>query len=216
MQQHIEKLRSLLSKGLDRGEALKQLRDAGVSPIVCVKALCELETIDRSEAKDLVERLKATPQSSREARESSPQESVAQALTALAEPPVDLETTTDQGSWFSVVTAREASVLWRFVCERSVWRLEAAPAWAPDESFDGDVLSWHFLGRGLSQGPMNIEALMAITAADLVADIEVLRRSVVQGFREDTWAETRAHLERLELQRGVEMFGRPTPPGNAG
>lgn len=163
--------------------------------------------------------LKSTPQSSEVAGrslEASPKESIAQALAALADPPVNIEVVADQGSWYSVVTAREANVLWRFVCERSVWRLEASPAWAPAESFDADLLARHFLGHGLSDGPKSLTALMAITVADLVADLSVVRQSVVEGFREDTWAETRGLLLRRGHQRDLELFDRPLPPETAG
>jgi len=30
-------------------------------------------------------------------------------------------------------------VLWRFVCERDVWRLEASPDWIPAESFASET-----------------------------------------------------------------------------
>ena len=222
MQRHTEKLRSLLSHGLDRDEALQQLRDSGVSPMMCVKALLDLQALDMAEARRLVVRLKATSQRSEAAAHSrrsidaSPKESIARALAAVANPPVNIEVVTDQGSWYSVITARDANVLWRFVCERSVWRLEASPAWSPAESFDVDLLARHFLGHELSDGPKSLTALMAITVADLVTDLSAVRRSVVEGFREETWAETRGQLLRLEDQRSFELFGRPIPPEGAG
>jgi hypothetical protein len=147
--------------------------------------------------------------------ESSPKESVEQALGTLVEPPVIVEVAADQGSWFSVVTAREKNVLWRFVCERSVWRLEAAPAWAPTESFDADLLARYFLGRGFSHAQENLAALMAITVRDLVDELTALRLSVVDGFREDSWGKTRGQLMRCGHQRDLELFGRPLPLENA-
>lgn len=217
MQLHTEKLRGLLSSGLDRDEALAHLRDSGVSPMMCVKALLELQVINVSEAKGLVARLKSTSEGSAAPRsqnstDASPIGSVVQALATLAAPPTNVETVTDQGSWYSVVTAREADVLWRFVWERSVWRLEASPAWAPAESFDADLLARCFLGHALSAGSKSITELMAITAQDLVVELCVVRRSVVEGFRKDAWAETRGRLRRVGHQRDFELFGRPIPP----
>ena len=176
--------------------------------MMCVKALLELQPLDMAEARRLVDQLKATPQSPATAAqllEDSAKESVAQALAALDDPPVDLEVLVDQGSWYSVITARDANVLWRFVCERSVWRLEAAPTWAPAESFDADLLARHFLGQGLSDGRRTLKALMAITVGDLVANLMALRRSVLEGFREGSWGETRSQLQKQGHQRDFEQ-----------
>jgi hypothetical protein len=78
--------------------------------------------------------------------DDSLRDTVARALLAMVDPPEDLETVIDEGTWKSVVTARERDVLWRLVCEKSVRRLEVAPGWAPGESFDADLLARHFLG----------------------------------------------------------------------
>jgi hypothetical protein len=54
-------LRDLLSTGQSRGEALVQLRDGGVSPVRCVKALDEIQPLGVAEARELVRRLLSAP-----------------------------------------------------------------------------------------------------------------------------------------------------------
>jgi hypothetical protein len=143
-------------------------------------------------------------------------ETVARALSAMVDPPEDLETVIDEGTWNSVVTARERDVLWRFVCEKSVWRLEAGPSWAPGESFDADLLARHFLGHGFEGPKADLEELMQISVSDLVNELQQIRRPVVEAFREGgDWPELRAALMMSGRRRDFELFGRPLPPGAA-
>lgn len=58
---HTKFLRDLLSTGRSRGAALVQLRDSGVSPVACVKALNEIRRLEPPDAKRLVDRLRSTP-----------------------------------------------------------------------------------------------------------------------------------------------------------
>lgn len=124
----------------------------------------------------------------------------------------------DHGAWISVVTAREHDVLWRFVCEKSVWRLEAAPSWAPAESFDADLLARHYLGHGLGDPATNLDDLMRISISDLVVnDLWQIRGPVVEAFRQGPqgWPELRDTLMMVGRRRDFELFGRPVPPGAA-
>lgn len=134
----------------------------------------------------------------------------------MVDPPSgDLEAVRDEGTRYSVVTARERDVLWRFVCERSIWRLEAAPRWAPEESFDGDLLARHFLGRGLADPKATLEQLRRITVDDLISELQQVRQPVLEGFREDSWPQLRAALTMSGRRRDFGLFGRPLPPGVA-
>ena len=142
-------------------------------------------------------------------------EAVARALSAMVDPPEDLETVIDEGTWNSVVTARERDVLWRFVCEKSVWRLEVAPSWAPGESFDADLLARHFLGQGLTNPKANLDELMKKSAGDLVSELKQIRYPVLEAFRQGNWSELRAALMTSGRRRDFELFGRPLPPGAA-
>jgi hypothetical protein len=140
---------------------------------------------------------------------------VVRALSSLANPPVDIESAGDEGTWYSVITARDGDVVWRFVCERGVWRLEAAPAWAPAESFDADLLARQFVGRGLARPASNLAELMRISVENLVEELQLLRGPVIEAFRPGTWSLVRTALMRTGRQRDFELFGRPIPPGTA-
>ena len=145
----------------------------------------------------------------------SPVEAISQALSSMADPPRSFETVTDEGSWYSVVTARERDVVWRFVCEKSVWRLEAAPSWAPEESFDADLLARHLLGQGLTNRKASLDELMQTSLHGLVNELKQIRQPVREAFRRDSWSELRAALMASGRQRDFELFGRPSPDGAA-
>ena len=142
---------------------------------------------------------------------------VIESLSALPDPPRDVEADIDEGAWSSVVTAREHDVVWRFVCEKSVWRLEAAPSWAPAESFDADLLARHFLGHGLGESETNLDDLVRISVSDLVSELQQIRGPVVEAFRQGPqgWPELRETLMIAGRRRDFELFGRPLPPGAA-
>lgn len=213
MQPHTDALRTLLSSGLRRDEALVRLRDSGVSAIACVKALIELHPGETTAAKDLVQWLNTIPtpaDAAEQARrwvDEHPGEAVAAAFATLGGPTVSVETIENQGSWFSLVTARDGDVSWRFVHERSVWTVDASPVWSPDERFDVDLLARHVLGGALDRPSLSIDERMGRAVADLVAEVGLLRRSVRDGFRQDTWPDTRARLQRLRHQRELERSG---------
>jgi hypothetical protein len=210
MPPHIDTLRSLLSSGIGREDALVRLRDSGVSAIACVKTLSELQAIEGAEAKGLVDWLKSIPtpaeaaEQTRRWADEHPGEAVAAAFATLGDPPVRVETIENHGSWFSLVTARDGDVSWRFVHERSVWTVDASPVWSPDEPFDVDLLARYFLGRGLPWFDMSVGELMRIPVADLVAEVGPVRRPVRDGFRQETWAAMRAQLRRLRHQRDLD------------
>jgi hypothetical protein len=209
MPPHIDTLRSLLSSGLRPEDALVRLRDSGVSAIACVKTLSELQAIEGAEAKGLVDWLNSIPtpaeaaEQTRRWEDEHPGEAVAAAFAALGDPPVRVDTIDNQGSWFSLVTARDGIVSWRFVHERSVWTVDASPVWSPDEPFDVDLLARYFLGRGLPRFDMSVVDRMRISVADLVAEVGLVRRPVRDGFRQGTWAATGAQLRRLRHQRDL-------------
>jgi hypothetical protein len=138
-------------------------------------------------------------------------EAVSQALSAMVDPPGSLETLVNEGSWSSVVTARESEVVWRFVCEKSVWRLEAAPSWAPGESFDADLLARHCLGDGLTNPNANLDGLMQASVDALVNQLKQIRQPVREALREGNWPELRASLLASGRRRDFELFGRPLP-----
>jgi hypothetical protein len=115
----------------------------------------------------------------------------------------------------SVVTARDGDVLWRFVCERDVWRLEAAPSSAPSESFDTDLLARQFLGRGLANATVSRTESIQASVEELVKELQVIRRFVVEAFRPESWPAAQTALMRTGRQRDFELFGRPLPPGAA-
>ena len=137
---------------------------------------------------------------------------VVNALSSLPDPPVDIESASDEGTWHSVITARDESVIWRFVCERSVWRLEAAPTCAPKESFDVDLLARQFLGRSLAAPVSNLGELMGRSVDGLVEELQLVRGPVIEAFRSDNWSTVRTALMQAGRQRDFELFGRPIPP----
>jgi hypothetical protein len=96
-----------------------------------------------------------------------------------------------------------------------VWRLEVAPSWVPEESFDADLLARHFLGQGFTNAKTSLDGLMQISADDLVNELSQIRRPVVEAFREESWSELRAALITSGRRRDFELFGRPLPPGAA-
>lgn len=144
-------------------------------------------------------------------------ELVASALSVLADPPGPVETVVDEGSWLSIVAARERDVIWRFVNERSVWRLEAAPSWAHEESFDADLLARHFLGYSIASPTTNLDELMQTSVNDLVNELQRIRNPVVEAFRAGTggWPGLSAALRVTGRRRDFERFGRPLPPDAA-
>lgn len=138
-------------------------------------------------------------------------ELVTEALSSIDDPLRDIELTHDEGAWWSVVTARDGSVLWRFVCERSVWRLEAAPNWAPEDSFDADLLARHLLGHDVGDLEPGLDEVIDTSVQHLVSELQLLRRPVIEAFRLDNWPELRAALVTKGHRRDFELFGRPFP-----
>jgi hypothetical protein len=140
---------------------------------------------------------------------------IEECLSALTDPLGPVRVVEDQGSRYSVVTAADCHVLWRFVCEKSVMRLEAAPIWAPQQFFDADLLARCFLGHGVTDVHRDPKSLMTISIEDLVAELARVREPVMEAFQQGNWAATRTRLTRLAHERDFELFGRPIPPDGA-
>ena len=119
----------------------------------------------------------------------------------------------DDGS----VELRDGHVLWKVVRERGLLRLEAAPSWDSEVTFDADLLK-RFLGH--DAGPRqtrvgSVEALgelMAVSLDDLSRELDELRQAIAAAFDEATWATTRRELMMLGRRRDAELFGRPYRP----
>lgn len=134
-------------------------------------------------------------------------------------PPLTVIRSTETGSFDDgSVELRDGHVLWWIVRERSVLRLEAAPAWDPNVSYDADLLK-RFLGSGVGRSCQvaagSAEALrdlMASSLKDLIDELEQLREPVAAAFNETTWEVTRRQLMDLGRRRDAELFGRPYRP----
>lgn len=142
-----------------------------------------------------------------------PAQVIAQALAALTDPPGDITSVADEGSWYSLVTARDGHVVWRFGCEKSAWCLEAAPSWSSNESFDADLLARCLLGVSLPESADTTGAPIEVAAASLVEQLRLLREAVSQSFREERWTALREALVTERQRRNHEMFGGPPISG---
>jgi hypothetical protein len=119
------------------------------------------------------------------------------------------------------VELRDGHVLWWVVRERSVHRLEAAPSWDPNASFDADLLK-RFLGYAVDRQRQETSAgsverlreLMATSLEDLVSELQQLREPVAAAFNESAWETTRRQLMDVGRRRDAELVGRPYRPTN--
>lgn len=135
-----------------------------------------------------------------------------------ARPPLAVTGSSNSSSMiYAVVEVSDGHVVWRFVRERSVLRLEASPVWDPSVAFDADLLR-RFLGYEIeperhTAGSMEaLRDLMAISMDDLAAQLEELRQPIAATFDESTWDATRWRLLDLGRRRDAELFGRPYHP----
>ena len=136
----------------------------------------------------------------------------------LARPPLAVTGSSNSSSMtYAVVEVSDGHVVWRFVRERSVLRLEASPVWDPSVAFDADLLR-RFLGYEIepewhTAGSMEaLRDLRAISMDDPAAQLEELRQPIAATFDESTWDATRWRLLDLGRRRDAELFGRPYHP----
>jgi hypothetical protein len=138
-------------------------------------------------------------------------------------PPLTVIGSNETGSFDDVsVDLQDGHVVWRVVRERSVLRLEAAPSWEPNASFDADLLR-RFRGQAVERERRDAPAgsverlreLLARSMDDLESELHQLRQPVAAAFNESAWETTRRQLVDLGRRRDWELFGRPYPPPNS-
>ena len=114
-----------------------------------------------------------------------------------ASPPLAVNGSSNSSSMtYAVVEVRDGHVVWRFVRERSVLRLEASPVWERATSFDVDLLK-RFLGYKVEprrQSSDFVEAareLMTVRVKDPAVELEELRQPVAAAMRNSSGDPTR-------------------------
>lgn len=138
-------------------------------------------------------------------------------LARIFSPPLTVIGSNETGSFDDgSVEIRDGHVVWWVVRERSVLRLEAAPSWDPNASFDADLLR-RFLGHAVERHLQDVAAgsverlreLMTRSLEDLASELQQLRQPVAAAFNESVWETTRRQLMDLGRRRDAELFGRP-------
>lgn len=136
---------------------------------------------------------------------------VEKTIADLGDPLGPAKLVVDEGTWHSLVIVEDGDVIWRFVNDRGVVRLEANPSWAAEESFDADLLARYLLLTQPAQPDPSLTRLMQPSVRDLTEQLALLRSGVHRAFLRSSWEATRSRLIVLGHERATELFGKWAP-----